>query len=114
MKKIFICHTEYHVLITLIKNIKNTEKNDIVLYGTLKDIDKIYIKLKELDIFGNIYCFNYKDIEEIEKIPATGNIFLRRKRLKDRIKTNYDFDFIKGKEIYIFNDSSLKIGRAHV
>lgn len=107
MKKIFICHTEYHVLITLIKSINNKEKNDIVLYGTLKDIDRMYKKLKGLEVFDNIYCFSYKDIEEIEKIPATRNIFLRRKRLKKKIRESYNLDFLNNKEIYIFNDSSI-------
>ncbi len=109
MKKIFICHTEYHVLITLIKNMQDTnaQKNDIVLYGTLKEIDKLYKKIKLLELFDNIYLFNYKDTEEIEKIPATRNIFLRRRRLKRRIREAYNLDFLVNKEVYIFNDNSI-------
>lgn len=109
MKKIFICHTEYHVLISVVKNIKNAtnEKNDIVLYGTLNDIDKIYNKIKESDLFDNVYVFNYKDTEEIDKLPETKNIILRRKILKNMIRTSYDLNFLNGKEIYIFNDNSL-------
>ncbi len=109
MKKIFICHTEYHVLITLVKNIVNKQngKNDIVLYGTLKDINKVYKKLKESNLFDNIYLFNYNDIEEREKLPETKNVIKRRILLKNMIKTYYNFDFLKGKDIYIFNDSSI-------
>lgn len=109
MKKIFICHTEYHVLISLIKNMHNdeNEKNDIVLYGTLNDIDKTYKKVKETNLFNEVYLFNYKDTEEIAKIPETKNIILRRKRLKNVIRNSYDFSFLNDKEIYIFNDSSI-------
>lgn len=108
MKKIYICHTEYHVLITLIKNINNSkEKNDIVLYGTLKNVNKVYKKIKETDLFDNVYIFNYRDTEEVEKIPETKNVILRRIRLKKWIKEKYNFDFLKNKEVYIFNDNSL-------
>lgn len=108
MKKIYICHTEYHVLISLIKNITEERgKNDIVLYGTLKNINKIYNGIKKTDIFDNIYLFDYKDIEEVEKIPATRNVILRRIRLKKCLKEKYNFDFLKNKEVYIFNDNSL-------
>lgn len=108
MKKIYICHTEYHVLISLIKNINESKgKNDIVLYGTLKNINKVYKKIKQTDLFDNIYLFDYKDTEEVEKIPATKNVILRRIRLKKWIKEKYNFDFLKNKEVYIFNDNSI-------
>lgn len=109
MKKIYICHTEYHVLIALIKNINqiNKVKNDIVLYGTLNNINKMYEKIKEINLFDNVYLFNHKDIEEIAKIPETRNVILRRKRLRNWIKESYDFDFLKNKDIYIFNDNSI-------
>lgn len=112
MNKIFICHTEYHVLIAMLKTLKNKdEKNEIVLYGTISEVDKLCKKLLKNNIFEKVYIFNYIDIDEYKKIPKGNNIFDRIIKNKKFINNNYNFGFLKEKNnIYIFNDDSI-IGR---
>ena len=56
MKKIYICHTFYHVLITLMKEIKNkNQDSDILLSDSIPNYKELGKNIEESNIMKNIY-----------------------------------------------------------
>ena len=109
MKKIYICHTIYHLYISLIKQIIQKDRADIVLSDSITEYWDVYEKIKKNNFFSNVHIVREK------------NIYLSnsKKTILDKLKgnkgnINYTFneitvDFNQYDEIYIFNDRT-KIG----
>ena len=108
---LFIVESYYHLLISIIKAIKSTEKSDlmIVVYSDKSQeiIDINLIKrLKNENIFNNIIVKNY--IEEDLK-PDKRTLFYRIKRIAftKKEKKNIKKEIKQYKDIYIYNDITL-------
>ncbi len=72
---IYICHTLYHVYITLIKNIKNPKTSDIVICNSIPNCKNLIAKLKKSKIFNAVYFYNEKDA--LKKFNELGWDYLR-------------------------------------
>ena len=107
---VYICITYYHLLVSLAKNIKLKQQNDLVLCEEV--IDNVLISNKELiqsiidsGIFRNIYLFDFsknnykKDMNKIIK-------FYKKTKRMISIKNQKIVDFKKYRHIYIFNDAT--------
>ena len=107
MRSIYICHTVYHLLITIIKNIINEEKSDILIYKTLPNCLYFINKIKELEIFNKIILFDCDDSEFPNIFIASNKPIKKYKEGLNLLKKKYDFTCLDNKNIYIFNDNSV-------
>ncbi len=108
-KDLYICNTHYHLLISIIKAL-NSKKISSVMLATDKLNDSILRdkalinKLKKSKIFSDIFII---DLTNKYSINIDNNLFLKLKFIKDIMLNNFEIDFNKFKDIYIFNDTSL-------
>ena len=106
-KDVYICHTYYHVLISVILQLKNKNKSDIIIAADteenilLKD-KRLLSNLKNSNLFNNVITFDHSS--EINKglLFDIKYAFLINKLYKDN---KYEFD--KYREVYIFNEQTI-------
>lgn len=106
---LYICHTYYHVLISIIKQLKSDTKSDIILSANVMDNfltnNSILVKkLIESKIFNDVIIFDYS---KIEKKYVKHFLYINRIWLGNKIIRRKEYDFKKYKRIYIFNDRTL-------
>ena len=101
---VYICQTCYHLFITILLNIKNSKKSDLIIFGEKNDrISKnsqLISKLIKSNIFNNIEnidCSDLKNLKNYRRVLATIS------RIK---KNNIIKEMSSYEEIYIFNDIS--------
>ena len=107
MKNIYICHTVYHLLISIIKGIVNGEKNDILIYKTLPNSMYFIHRMEELKIFNKIILFDCDDSEFSDMCIIANNPIRKYKDGLKRLRKKYDFTCLDDRNIYIFNDNSI-------
>ena len=96
MRNIYICHTNYHLLLSLIKlNIEDT--NDIVVFDDIINVDRIIENIKEYCPQIQIYMRKNSIYSKFKKISFKTNKV--RKLLLEEIEYFKNFN-----NIYIFND----------
>lgn len=108
-KNLYICHTYYHVLIAIIKQIKSNVDADIIITTNFSQEfiirDNLLIdRIKQSKIFQNTIIFDYSKIEESYK---NGSFVLNRIRLGNKIIRQRKYNFKQYDKIYIFNDRNL-------
>lgn len=106
---LYICHTYYHVLISIIKRFKSGTKSDIILATNVTDNflveDSMLIsKLKQSKIFNDVIIFDYS---KKEKRYEKRFLYISRIFLGNRIIRKKEYDLEKYENIYIFNDRTL-------
>lgn len=107
-KKLYICHTMYHIYVTLCKEIEDNNDIDIIISDTVPNREKIIENIKSKGIFNNIYIINEKQIE----LPNSQSRFSRIKLHKNIVNCIYKYIPINlniYNDIYIYNDNT-KIG----
>lgn len=112
MKKIFICHTYYHVLISLVKTLKcPNDECDIFLSYTWKNEQllndkKILENLRKSDIFKKIIVGNFmsNELNIIKKNQK--NTYIKKYKFIKKFQKNIPYNLKEYDEIYIFNDNS--------
>lgn len=109
MRKLYICHTIYHIYITLIKEINFNNNIDIILSDNIPKCDYFKERLSNSKIFNNITIVkeslidnNIKYNNILEKITYNRNVRKNISKYVQIEKEVYD-------DIYIFNDNT-KIG----
>lgn len=102
-RRLFICHTVYHVYITLLKAYKY-KKIDIALVDTIVNIYELQERLQTSGIFENVLIIDRGKIFGKPIRTFLGNYINNRLRIK-KISKNLEF-LDNYKEIYIFNDYS--------
>lgn len=109
MSKVYICHTPYHILITLIKTIEDKEKSSILVYKSLNNYENIIKKLKESNIFNEVKLFNCENDNEFFNLTYEFKYkhLFKHKRVLKKLENTYDFNILKNKDIYIYNDDSV-------
>lgn len=109
MRNLYICHTQYHVLITMLKSIKNREvENEIMLYSTIQDVERIKNELERKKLFKQVYIFDKSDdIMKSAAKKAKNQIDLKRKMKLILKEDDSSFECLQHKEIYVFNDDSI-------
>ena len=107
-KKIYICHTIYHIYITLCKEIESNDYVDIVISDSIPNRKKLIENMKKLNIIKNIYTIDEKEINLPTRSNKIDRILYVRK-IKKLMYEYIDFDFKFYNDVYIYNDDT-KIG----
>lgn len=113
-KELYICHTYYHLLISIVKNIRKKGQNDLAIEcrdnKVARNNRKILKKLKEKNIFKEIHILDYSNpkgesrYSEIRYIvKGLKTIFFRVRKFIKKQK----IDFKEYDEIFIFNDEMI-------
>lgn len=107
-RKIYICFTYYHVLVTLVKEIMSEAEVDIVICDTIPEYQKLVESIKSVNLFTNIYYFSEKKYQNKNILNTNKNSKLRLLLVNQRIKNNIITDFSLGKsnydEVNIYHD----------
>lgn len=106
---LYICHSYYHLLIAVIKQLKSDTNSDVILStiftnNFLANDTNLIRRLKKSNLFNNVIIVDYSK-EEVIKIKHLDS--LNRIRLGCKFIRKKEVDFSKYKEIYIFNDGTL-------
>ena len=109
VKKIYICTTYYHVLITLAKSLLDKEETDIVLCDDIIGAENLCDKLNEYNIFKKVYFVRQSIIPELVSKNFLKNLFYLHKFNYAMAQKHINIDFNKYSDIYIFHDDT-KIG----
>lgn len=103
MKKIYICHTVYHVYIAMMKTY-GKYNSDIVLIDTIPNFESLSVNIEKVDIFKSVIILDRELVFGKRIRTFLGNYINNRLRFI-RIKKKLSF-FYRYDEIYIFNDYS--------
>jgi len=103
-KKLFVCQTYYHVLITLLKAMQTNEKYDLLLVDTIPGNQALEEQLKKTNIFREIHLFNVKDIN-FSKIKK--NKLTMKKIIIHIVEERIPINFSSYDEIYLYHDGTL-------
>ena len=107
-KDAYVCNTYYHLLISIVKQMKNNIKSDIIFVMNRKSEYRLiqnYQMMKKLNavgLFDNILTLDFSDLfcgfRHIFK-------FIKSKKYIDKKIKNHEIDFSKYKNVYIFADA---------
>ena len=107
MKRIYICSTIYHLLIAIIKQLLHNVDTDLIICKEDNIDSETLSRIKSYNIFNNV--ITYKDIETKGYFLHWKEKFLygNKKALKYyELISGLPFDYLKNKDIYMFNDNS--------
>lgn len=96
MKNVYICHTNYHLLLSLIK-LNTEDTNDIVVFDDIINADRIIENIKEYFPQTQVYIRKNTVYSKFKKVSFKTNKV--RKLLFEEIKYFKNFN-----TIYVFND----------
>lgn len=102
MKKLYICHTVYHLYITMLKSYGHEGVNDVFLVDTISNVDKLSKQVAATGIFNSVFTLKREEYfgkKFHEYLKNHINCKLRFHKIKDKL----DFLYLYS-EIYIFND----------
>ncbi|MBQ8041131.1 MAG: lipooligosaccharide sialyltransferase [Lachnospiraceae bacterium] len=117
---IYVCHTYYHVYVTLLKEFAKPKeeqgKASIVLSNISTDFEELPKRLEKLNIFQEIFEYDEKDythLPEVMKYHHPSKFFLtslwnryRFTKLYGKMQEKYiPTDFKQYKDVYVFCDS---------
>lgn len=117
---VYVCHTYYHVYVTLLKEfakpIEEQGKASIVLSKMSNDFEELPERLEKLNIFQEIFLYDEKDITffpELKKYKKPSRFFLMSIWNRYRFTKKYGkyqepyipTDFRQYEDIYVFCDS---------
>ena len=117
-KRIYVCHTFYHVYIAFLKEFALGEDKGatLVLSTMSNNFGRLKERIEELDFFDEVYMFdeqnyqNFEDLVELKKDKGNiiSNMWSRHKYSQELAKKQEAFvpvDFAEYKDIYVFCDS---------
>lgn len=106
MKELYVCETYYHLLVSIVKNIQNNNKNDLFIFCTsdnkISNNSKLIEKIKNSKIFNRVTVEDHTNelkksnkelVYQIDRIKFINKNKTRIKKILDQ----YD-------NIYMFND----------
>lgn len=117
---IYVCHTYYHVYVTLLKEFakpKDKQGNaSIVLSKMSTDFEELPKRLEKLGIFKEVFEYdekNFEDLPEVKKYHKPSKFFLasiwnryRFTKLYGKMQEKYiPTDFRQYEDVYVFCDS---------
>ena len=109
MRNLYICHTIYHLYITIIKKMINNHNIDIVLSDTIYNCVELKEKLFKFNISDNVFIIEESKIE----LPKKGFSFYDKinhnKKIAYLLSKYIQFESNNYNNIYIYNDWT-KIG----
>lgn len=108
-RKIYICTTYYHVLITVAKTLLSKTDTDVVICDDIAGAENLCGKLKKYNVFKNLYFIKQSIIPELLTKNILKNIFCLHHFNYIMAKKYIEINFDKYTDIYIFHDDT-KIG----
>lgn len=102
MRKIYICYTQYHVLITLLKAIHDKNAIEIIIGWEEIIRNDLIDNIKKSGLFREVYVYKRKTTDE--KVWNTRSL-LKKYTKKKLINELFPKSIFDKKEIYIFNDT---------
>lgn len=103
IKKIYICHTYYHVYSTLIKEVQTPNTSDIVICDAIPQFRELISKLVKTDIFNNIFFFSEKNTKSI--YPKTiKEYIICHYYIKKAVRISFKVNLNLYESVYIYND----------
>ena len=101
---LYICQTHFHLLVSILRNIKERRQNDLLLFAEKNDTilkDKNLVsKIEKSNIFRNVFIINCADNDRISAVFR----FFKLGYLLN--KTSIIRNINQYKDVYIFNDIS--------
>lgn len=106
-KKLYLCLTYYHTLITLIKALENEEKSIIYINNNIEGYAELSKRLKNTGCFESVCVFDGKTIKKLCK-SVDKSILKKpfRKRCLKRIIEQHFIKDLRRYEIYLYHDLS--------
>lgn len=103
--KLYCCFSLYHVYITLLKNVANKEKTDIIIGTQMPNYEQIINKLDKVEYINKIYCFDSISYKNLTYKGIVDKFFNMKKKeiayIDEKLSINWD----QYKDnIYIYND----------
>lgn len=108
MKKVYICHTIYHIYITLIKQLDKNEKIDFILSTTIPEFFELSERLKKLEIVDQIMIIN----EAALPLPIINSLKSRIfyvHNIRQEMNKYINYEFNSKLQLFIYNDNT-KLG----
>lgn len=106
MERIYICHSLYHVYISILKEIHNKKQSDILICASIPNYINLKNNIIKYDIFNNVYIIDETNIglPSVQSIKRFIFYNIRLIRCFDRV---LDFDFNEYSDIIIYCDHTL-------
>lgn len=109
-KKLYICLTYYHILVTLVKEIDSADEVDIVICNTIPEYDRISESLKDSGIFNNIFFFDEKYYQLNNPLDGIKfgklDVFFSNRKIRKAIPLPSKLLLHSYDDINIFNDAA--------
>lgn len=113
MKKsyLYICSTNYHLYITLLKQFRLCQKNvDLVICDDIVEGEKFTTRLQTLGMFRNVWFVRQSLLPDWIAKNRFERVFLQHWRKRKLLKSHIPFNVCSYKHIYIFHDG-IALGR---
>lgn len=101
MSNAFICHTLYHVYISVLKQLKSDADSDIILVDTIPDVWRLADALRNESLYKTVIVISKRDMFLSTRSYHLNHIYtaLRKRKL------SRDFAYLlRYDNLYIFND----------
>lgn len=107
MKKLYICHTPYHLLIAIVKQLIEKNRSDLVLCREELIGEDVIYRLKNHNIFDNIFSYHNLDSRR-ELRKRAREVLVHRREMNHEIEQalHMTLQDLKKYDIYIFTDNS--------
>lgn len=101
MSNVFICHTLYHVYISLLKQLDSSADSDIILVDTIPDARHLADSLRNESLFKSVIVVSKRDKFLNTRSYHLNHVYtaLRRRKLSRDFSYLLQYD-----NIYLFND----------
>lgn len=110
-KNIYICGTYYHILISLIKVMNNSELADICLIDGLENDYIIQYRLKQSKIIDSVICIDKGKVLEKPYAYKRYIGITEKKKLVRNFESRYTTEFKRYKKVFLFFDINNKMSR---
>ena len=107
-KKMYICHTPYHLFMTLVRQMIYHDQSSIVLCMEEMIGSDTILRLKDLNVFEKVYVYASLDSQRY-LLKDEKDVLLHRKKMNLDIEqaVRLKVKDLREYDIYIFNDSSV-------
>lgn len=102
MKKLYVCHTVYHLYITMLESYTAQGENDVLLVDTIENAHGLSEQILKTRIFKHVYSISRKEYFGKAIHEYLGNYInckFRFHKIKNKLNFLYNYS-----EIFLFND----------
>lgn len=103
-KEIYVCATYYHILITIIKALKDKNEISIVIQNTVPDADRFIPNLRKSKLFKEIFLYDEVGLVKEYNKQRIEFIYFRKDELIKIVEAGCNIDFKYYDNVYIYND----------